>query len=188
MSRDSQIIHYNEIRIPGLKSVAASEGRCFVCSSSKGRIRVKAQVRIDTWMKIGVYIPDKNRMCEHHTTEGYLNEDALKQVKVKSSTKMTSEEISKWFGLLTCEAKKTRKIIDFEPSSPFKSEDYELLLGVSRANFDSMMNFISGAVKTSENRSVRNALGMFLIKLRLNLSQKVIALLFGVKSQAVVST
>jgi len=62
-------------------------------------------------------------------------------------------------------------------------QDYKLLTGLNKDEFDTLFNYCHIELRSSSNRTGRTALGVFLVKLRLNLSQEVLAFLFGVKSQ-----
>ncbi|OXA38533.1 hypothetical protein Fcan01_26735 [Folsomia candida] len=77
--------------------------------------------------------------------------------------------------------------MDFSKDSRLTNSDYEMLLGVSMDNFDVLLAHCQGSVRNSANRSVRNSLAIFLMKLRLNLSQRVIAFLFGILHQSTIS-
>ena len=77
--------------------------------------------------------------------------------------------------------------LDFSESSRATDKDYHQLLGVSRENFNFIFGFIKDKLHSSSNRSARNALAVFLSQLRLNLSQNILALLYGFKCQSAVS-
>ena len=77
-------------------------------------------------------------------------------------------------------------VIDFENSETDGSE-YETYTGLSKAQFDEMLPYVQPEMRNSPLRSVRNALGMFLCKLRMGISQERIARLFGIEEQQRVS-
>jgi hypothetical protein len=139
--------------IPGIKAVHASERQCFVGGSCKGRNRVNSEERIDVWIKKRIFIPLGTRCCKHHLINGIFKEEALDMIKVgRSSALMKGQMIGTWLSTLTDVFSKPRKILDFEGGSPLTNDDYEMLLCVSRENFDKILEQCRTSVKSSENR------------------------------------
>jgi len=78
----------------------------------------------------------------------------------------TPEELMEWIGNLSNRLRclETKPPLDYNPTSELSTEDYELLLGVSRDNFDKLIEFTNG-LKNSANRSKRKAVAILLIKI-----------------------
>jgi hypothetical protein len=139
--------------IPGMKAVSASQGNCMVCGDRKGRSRVTIEARVDMWIRKRIFIPVGNRCCKHHLSDGIFKEEALNMVKLgRDSALMTGQMVATWISTLTEVLSKPRKILDFEGGSPLTNDDYEMLLGVSRVNFDTIFELCQKSVKRSRNR------------------------------------
>jgi hypothetical protein len=62
------------------------------------------------------------------------------------------------------------------------------LTGISKSNFDHLIECLADSnIKHSFNRSIRNALGLFLTKLRLGISNKVLTTIFQFSNPKAVS-
>ena len=94
---------------------------------------------------------------------------------------MLNEDIS-----MLCENRVKKRIISVEDDS-LTSEQMHSLFGLTREQFEVLFSYIAQDIRNSSNRTSRNALATYLIKLRLNLPQEAIAILFGVASQPRVS-
>jgi len=70
-------------------------------------------------------------------------------------------------------------LLDFGPNGSVPSEAYEKLLGVSVCNFLELHDYVCLKMRNTRRRSTHNALAIFLMKLRLNLSHHFLAVLFG---------
>jgi hypothetical protein len=58
-------------------------------------------------------------------------------------------------------------------------DDCYNLTGVTKSNFDHLMTIlVNSSIRNSCNRSIRNAVGLFLTKLRLGVSNKVLTTIF----------
>jgi hypothetical protein len=77
--------------------------------------------------------------------------------------------------------------LDFS-SSGLPEDKYEVLLGFTKANFEILLKFCSPYMRNTTTRSVRSALALFLMKLRLDIPQNVLAVLFGIDHQSTVSS
>ena len=61
------------------------------------------------------------------------------------------------------------------------------LFSLTRDQFDNFHQYVATDLRKSANRTTKDALAMYFIKLRLNLPQKVIRILFGISTQSKVS-
>lgn len=87
-----------------------------------------------------------------------------------------NEELS-----LLCERSKKKQKITMEDES-LKDNQVKILFGVTREQFNNLHAYIAADLRSSCNRTIRDALGIYLMKLRLNLSQEAIGILFGIKN------
>ncbi|OXA46806.1 hypothetical protein Fcan01_18239 [Folsomia candida] len=170
-----------------IPSVISTQSHCFVCKSPV-RTRIKKRAIIEVFIRRGILIPENNRCCREHLHGEMLKEDVLTSlVSARDSSSLTGEQVSKWMVTLRGIITEKKLPIDFSKDSRLTNSDYEMLLGVSIDNFDVLLAHCQGSVRNTANRSVRNSLAIFLMKLRLNLSQRVIAFLFGISHQSTIS-
>jgi hypothetical protein len=67
-------------------------------------------------------------------------------------------------------------------------DKYEVLIGFSKTNFEVLLKFCYPYMRNTATRSVRSALALFLMKMRLDIPQNVLGLLFGIDHQSTVSS
>ena len=90
---------------------------------------------------------------------------------------MSDEELAQWILDLSSNKNKLgarRRRYNFDDPTDVEKDDYPNLVGFSKIQFNSLLTEISDHVHNSVNRSVRNALAIFLMLLRHNLSQVLI--------------
>lgn len=69
--------------------------------------------------------------------------------------------------------------LDFDNYRSLSDEEYKILTGLSKVQFDDLSGQIStSSIRHSTNRSVRTAVAILLCKLRLGLSNNLLAILF----------
>jgi hypothetical protein len=175
--------------LPGISSVPRSESRCVVCKSRDGRSRIPTSALIDLWVKTKIFVPSNNRTCAAHLESGKFLAEAIGLiVATKKYAEVTGLQVSDWMTNLADQLGKRHRPVDFNSSAGLTDEDFRLLTGIGRESFGELVDVLKGSkMRESSNRSICNALGMFLVMLRLNLSQRVIAFMFGVNSQSSVS-
>lgn len=67
-------------------------------------------------------------------------------------------------------------------------EDCYNLTGISKSNFDHLVDMLANCnINNSSNRSIRNAIGLFLAKLRLGVRNKVLTTMFQYSNRKAVS-
>ncbi|OXA45584.1 hypothetical protein Fcan01_19479 [Folsomia candida] len=181
----SLLSNHAKIDIP---TVSKSERRCFICKSVTGRKRVPDSAILQVLQRHYIYIPPKNRTCASHLENNQFTNEALIQITAdKQSFELSGPDITKWIAQLLKHIDNKVTILDFGKNSHIKPEDYHLLLGVTRDQFLELLEICRHHIHSSSNRSVENALALFLLKMRLDLPQKVLALLFGIDGQQRVS-
>ncbi|OXA52003.1 hypothetical protein Fcan01_13830 [Folsomia candida] len=181
----SLLSNHAKIDIP---TVSKSERRCFICKSVTGRKRVPDSANLQVLQRHYIFIPPKNRTCASHLENNQFTNEALIQITAdKQSFELSGPDITKWIAQLLKHIDNKVTILDFGKNSHIKPEDYHLLLGVTRDQFLELLEICRHHIHSSSNRSVENALALFLMKMRLDLPQKVLALLFGIDGQQRVS-
>lgn len=158
-------------RLPGIDSVASSQKYCFVCHSATGRKRIPKEALCQVWTQKAIMVPPLNRCCGIHLDGKLFTDEAMDMiVPTKTGVFMSDEELATW--ILDCtSAKSGQRRYNFDDPNNVKSKEYMSLVGLTRTQFDIMLAELKGHLNNSVNRSVRNALAMFLMMIRHNLSQ-----------------
>ncbi|OXA46662.1 hypothetical protein Fcan01_18834 [Folsomia candida] len=183
-----QIQHHDPVvEVPGIPSATSNENRCLICKTSV-RTRIKRRAIIEVFLRRGILIPENNRCCKDHLEDEILKPEDMDAIEVeKPYSTLTGKQVAKWLTTLRQLATEKKLPIDFSKNSSLTNSDYEMLLGVSIASFEVLLKHCEGPLRNSPNRTIRSALAIFLMKLRLNISQRVLAFLFGIKNQSTVS-
>jgi len=92
-----------------------------------------------------------------------------------------TEEISQY-----CEKLSERAKLTIEDAS-LEDEEVKTLFSLTRPQFVKLHQDVAADLKKSPNRTTKDALAMYLLKLRLNLPQAVIRILFGISTQSKVN-
>lgn len=189
MSQSSSSVSANEgsVKLMGINSTKMTQNSCFLCGKKSGRSRIPATALMQAWRIRRIKIPRENRCCSEHLVNGKLTPMSLQLINPsKEYTTMSAEAVTEFIHDLTDEISKSQLAVDFNTNSNLTSDNYKLLLGITREQFDDLMTYCK-TVKSSPNRSSRNAVAMLLMKLRLNVSQRVLAHMFHVENISVVS-
>jgi hypothetical protein len=136
-----------------------------------------------------IFVPVGSRCCEEHIIDDRLKLDALNRIRpykiIKS--RFSSTDILIWFDKFRNQLNSIR-YFDFD--RPFEMSDDACynLTGVTKSNFDHLINIlVNSKMRTTFNRSIRNAVGLFLTKLRLGISNKVLTTIFQFSNAKAVS-
>ena len=114
-------------------------------------------------------------MINHRLTEAASNSLAPSLIQYR---KFTSNDvqllITKWQILF-----ERQKRLDFDNSEALSDDEYKVLTTLSKNQLDDLISQISNSnIHKSSNRSIRTAIVILLCKLRLGLSNNVLAILF----------
>jgi len=177
---------HNKVLLPSCKSIGKTEKQCCVCNQKNGRSAVPKSAIRDLWRQKKIYLHPNSRTCPHHIQFGKFIATAFEVLEEKShhETVLNASEVAEWVDWLTHE---TGAAIINVDGKDFSEYEYMLLLGVTKDQFDDMYSTIASKLRWSVNRSGRNALAIFLCKMRLGVSQKLLAYLFGIESQKKIS-
>ena len=81
-----------------------------------------------------------------------------------------------------------QKRFDFDNSQAMSDDEYRALTGLSKSQFDDLiLQILQSKFRNSCNRSIRTAIAILLCKLRLGLSNKLLAVLFELPDRRTVS-
>jgi hypothetical protein len=129
-----------------------------------------------------IWIQANSMLCVTHLDEDEsLMEEAKELVCLAAinNCRMQAEDLIYLLDELSSLRNQTLELMDFQPESRVSNENHEIMLGVSKDNFMELHSFVESKLYNSRRRCTYNALTIFLMKLRLNLSHRVLACLFG---------
>jgi len=120
---------------------------------------------MDIWTTKKYFVYLGSRSCPHHLNEhGLLKAEAFNILNPTSSqTQVTAEQI-KDFIMSIAFKPKSSNIFTFNEDG-VAPQDYKLLTGLTKDNFDTLYTHCHVELRSSANRSGRTALGIFLVKL-----------------------
>jgi hypothetical protein len=187
----SQMSITSNRRLKTIKSVPASQKKCFHCGSVGGRSRIPKAALKQVWEKKNILLPQNNRTCSDHLLDGLFRENVLEEIEGnKMGVIMSDTEIANWIlELSTRPAQKYKRKVrfDFAALDDIPPEDYVTLTGYDKDVFDRLFDVIKHKLKDSPNRHPKNALAMLMCLFRLNVSQPVLATMFGINNPQTVS-
>ena len=161
-SKSSQELSFDTDNNRGVTvtKVLGSEKRCFVCAAHC-RNRVPNNIRKQVFFKRRIYVPEGYRCCGLHYFDDQLQEEDIINIKIDDSNNYTleNEKYFEFFDML-CESEQKIK-------EPFeRDEDYKIFTGLTKDQFDQIHTKYIINLKESEKRTTRQALALYLMKLR----------------------
>jgi len=142
--------------VPNVSSVPSTMNSCFICNRSSGsgsRCRVPYSAVIDAWIQKRIFVPPKNRCCKSHVAEGLFTLEAFQQIKAtKSFAVTTGIEMSKWMHVVTDQLLVPKNLLDFEPTSRLTDKDFDMLLGLSKLQFEELFKYVSSDLRNTKLR------------------------------------
>lgn len=140
---------------------------------------------IDIYLKLKILISFGSRCCSSHLTEGgFLKDEFFNQIGIyKHETKINKKDMETFFKSVDSNNKKTNSI--FARFGDLKNLSSELCSSITNLTKDEFI-FLCNEIKSLKNSSIRTneqAIAIYLYWLKTGLSQKLIALYFGLKSR-----
>lgn len=136
-----------------------------------------------------ILIPKGSRVCNEHLENRSLTPDSIDMISAHfaENVSFSSDEIINLLEYAKNEIT-MKKFFDFDYPFNMKSNDCYNLTGIAKSDFEDLIKQLDGSkIKFSSNRSFRNAVGLFLTKLRLGLSHKILATIFQYSNAKAVS-
>ena len=165
--------------------------QCCVCRIQlvPPTVAIKIEDRNKILIRRNIDIPKGSRCCKDHTSKGYLLHDGFfKLPAYKNEYKIFDSSciINTMQELRT--VINSYKHIDFDDAVSLSDNDYKNLMGFTRAQYDRILTYIpTTSLRNSINRSPRCALACLLMKLRLGVSNSVLASILGIDNKRKVS-
>jgi len=132
------------------------------------------------FIKSNIFIPKDSRCCEEHVFQKRLLPDAYNEIRPFKITNasFSSTDVIIWFEKFRNHYNSFR-YFDFDLPFTMSDTDCYNLTGLSKLNFEHLIQLLAdSSIKNSSNRSFRNAVVLFLTKLRLGIRNKVLTTIF----------
>eukprot|EP00732_Lithocolla_globosa_P003990 Lithocolla_globosa_v1_NODE_3443_length_1667_cov_3.710918.p1 type:complete len:472 gc:universal NODE_3443_length_1667_cov_3.710918:1499-84(-) len=175
------------VTLHDVTNVPNSGRKCVVCDEKvvKGCTKVPYWARMELLIDYELLIPPESncRICKSHLNGEHLVHDLKVTRKyTEKDCSMSEENAESLIKELIEGMKKYRNLphLNFEENSNMTDCDYNLWTGWTKSQFDDMVLELKG-INNSHVRSKREALGMFWVKLKTDLSFAQIASLFNLK-------
>ena len=173
---------YIEMDIP---SCTFTEKFCIVCKRTDNRSRIPFLVRYNTYIKRNFYIPKSARCCKDHYLINSLYDDCFSKIPVlRFRTKIPVDDMKRLFEEVTRRTKRGHLLASLWDKSIIDSDLYSLT-GLHKVQFFDLLSKLK-SLRTSKNRSISEALAVFLMKMRTNLSHNTLATLLAVKNSQLI--
>jgi len=173
--------------------VPNSGSKCVVCGAhvEKGFTRVPFYAQVELAVDHCLILPTDNsncRICISHLEGGHLRRDITVTANYHASededevkeAHFESAEASRLIQHLLRAVSEYRKMasLDFNDESALSEEEYHLWTGLSKEQFNALLSYLPG-VRTSSVRTKRDALAIFWMKMKTDLSFSHIGSLLG---------
>jgi len=170
------------------RNIRTTKAKCFLCDAATANIIPRAAV-VDIWVNEDILIPIGSVCCSLHIGEDHaLTQDAIMLMlahELKERFHATQEDL---FFLITSFSAQCRKkwTLNFEDGH-FSDYEVNALTGLSLTQVNELHTLIQPKLAVAAlPMSTMSCTAAFLMKLRLNVSQKVIGVFFGsVKQQRI---
>ncbi|CAF5204770.1 unnamed protein product, partial [Rotaria magnacalcarata] len=150
--------------------------KCCVCRENlrDHAVKITSQDRDFILFSRNIWIPEGARCCSGHLINNLLSKEAVDQIKP--------------FSIRYQELSSSDKRFSFDDPRDLNDDEYCLLTSLSRDNFNDFVQIISSStIRPSCNRSIRSAVGIYLCKLRLDISNRILACMFQIADKRTVS-
>ena len=128
-----------------------------------------------------IWIPEGARCCMHHLDKRQLNHDAIDQIKPVSirQQELNSSDVHLLLNKSQILLQNQNKRFNFDNLRDLSDDEYHLLTGLSKYDFNELVDIVSTSnIRNSSNRSIRTAIGIYLSKMHLGLSNRLLASMF----------
>ena len=156
----------NERHIP-VQMLTRSQKYCCVCGlSNSTRLKISQSARVKAWTQHRVFIPKDCRSCSTHLRSGLLDEASQELVLQRATNGLISDaEAMALLGAVSDKAEQLERDHS-ECIRPFETESScQSLCKIQVPQFNTLLEIICPHMRNTSSRSLRIALGSFLLKL-----------------------
>lgn len=172
-----------ELSIPRTLS---THKRCFICGKKSNFIQVPKEARDQVYSRRFIYIPRGNRCCSSHLINRRFYEDELVNIKVKSPTSTIDvTEVNELLRKLKISS--DRELTDRVGDHTLSEKRLFIFTGLNWEQITEIIGMFK-SMRDTDNRSILQALVVFLFRLRTGNSNNLIASILGLERPQMVSS
>ncbi|XP_058805630.1 uncharacterized protein LOC131672433 [Phymastichus coffea] len=179
-----EVIEQEFIQLP-LKRVVSTHDYCCLCSLKSGLIVVPFEARRQALTEREIFIPEGNRCCRKHLImKKFYNDELLNLKPISHSSNVTVADVAKLFKALSVTS--DRELHDRIGDFTISEDRIKTFTGL---NWEQIIELREMAVslRNTDNRTVTQALVVFLFKLRTGNSNEMICSVLGLDRHQQVS-
>lgn len=151
---------------------------------------VSSNDRYSLFFQRNVWIPDGARCCASHLVDRQIKSEEFDKIKPTSirTQELTAADVDVLLNKSRDLLKNQKRLFNFDNPRDMSDDDYQLLTGLSIHDFNDFVDIISSSnIRHSSNRSIRTCAGLYLCKLRLGLSNRLLTYMFNLPDKRTVS-
>ena len=172
-----------------LPRAMSSSRKCLICGTYRkdySAITFKTLLpkhRANIFVKRGIIVSGDARVCSTHFEGDDLSEESYQKISPSSSSlNATSDDIKELLCEVRSIALQGSNTLNFNDGSAMTDEDYMRLTGITKTQFDQVLEYIP-SLRSTSIRSSRTALALLLVKLRTGLSLAILSTIFEIKKR-----
>ncbi|CAF2102623.1 unnamed protein product, partial [Rotaria magnacalcarata] len=161
---------------------------CVVCGIEIISAKVLSSVqRTMIFLKRGVFVSPGSRCCSEHIVKKQLTVESFDKICISKTDCWTLDS----FGLqvLLTDIRSMllqQNSFNFDDPTSLNEEAYKTIVGLTKDQFNDLIGTVS-SMRNSHTRSIRTAVAIFLAKMRLSLSNRLLAILFHIDNKRNIS-
>ncbi|CAF1223944.1 unnamed protein product [Rotaria sordida] len=175
-----------------LNSSSSSHKNCCICRNDlkKNAANISSEDRDLIFFTRNIWIPEGARCCADHLADHQLKQEAIDQIKPMAirQAELNSADVQLLLNKSQIILENHNKKFNFDDPRSLTEDEYRLLTSLSKDDFNEFVKDVSSSgIRNSSNRSIRTAIGIYLCKIRLGLSNRFLACMFQLPDKKTVS-
>ncbi|CAF0913279.1 unnamed protein product [Rotaria sordida] len=163
-----------------LNSTSSSHRTCCICSSNlkNNSANISSEDRDFLFFTRNIWIPKGARCCSDHLINHRLKKEAIDEIKPLSirEEELNSSDVQLLLSKSQILFENQNRRFNFDDLRGLTDDEYRLLTSLSKDDFNEFVEIVSSSsIRNSSNRSIRTAVGIYLCKLYLGLSNRLLA-------------
>ncbi|CAF1302587.1 unnamed protein product, partial [Rotaria sordida] len=180
MNGDLSNVVLKEVVKLQLNSTSSSHKNCCICRNDlkKNAANISSEDRDLIFFTRNIWIPEGARCCADHLANHQLKQEAIDQIKPVSirQAELNSADVQLLLNKSQIILENHNKKFNFDDLRGLTEDEYRLLTSLSKDDFNEFVKIVSlSGIRNSSNRSIRTAIGIYLCKIRLGLSNRLLA-------------
>lgn len=173
-----------------ISSATKSHAYCFICKKAGPKlVTVPTQLRNETFLKHNILITADSRCCPVHLNNNMddFQPNVISEMRTNDHTYLSRTAILNLLDKIRQLALNySSRGLTFDNINLYSDDDIVSLTGIGKEQFmDLYNNFIKPSMKSSPVRSSLTSLGLYLVKMKSGLSNKLLSTIFNISKSSV---